>query len=160
MHKLVLLRHGQSIWNKKNLFTGWVDVDLSEKGVAEAKKAAILLQEEGYTFDIAFTSLLKRAIRTLWIALDEMDLMWIPIERSWRLNERHYGGLQGLDKIETVKKFGEEQVQIWRRSYDTRPPELKVTDVLYPGKTPTRRMFERHESAVPAVLARRHRACH
>ncbi len=133
MYKLVLLRHGQSIWNKKNLFTGWVDVDLSEKGGAEAKKAAILLQEGGYTFDTAFTSLLKRAIRTLWIVLDEMDLMWIPVERSWRLNERHYGGLQGLDKMETVKKYGEEQVQIWRRSYDTRPPELKTTDVLYPG---------------------------
>jgi 2,3-bisphosphoglycerate-dependent phosphoglycerate mutase len=133
MYKLVLLRHGQSLWNKKNLFTGWVDVDLSEQGIAEAKKAAALLQEEGYSFDIAFTSLLKRAIRTLWIVLDGMDLMWIPVERSWRLNERHYGGLQGLDKLETVKKYGKEQVQIWRRSYDTPPPKLDTTDVLYPG---------------------------
>lgn len=133
MHKLVLLRHGESVWNKENRFTGWTDVDLSEKGIVEAKKAGLLLKDEGFVFDIAFTSVLKRAIRTLWIVLDTMDLMWIPIQNSWRLNERHYGALQGLNKSETAAKYGEEQVLIWRRSYDIRPPVLKETDERYPG---------------------------
>jgi 2,3-bisphosphoglycerate-dependent phosphoglycerate mutase len=136
MKKLVLLRHGESVWNKENKFTGWTDVDLSEQGVAEAKRAGRLLREEGYTFDVAFTSVLKRAIRTLWIALDEMDLMWIPVHRSWRLNERHYGALQGLNKAEMAEKFGEEQVLIWRRSYDTPPQALEKSDPRYPGHDP------------------------
>lgn len=133
MIKLVLLRHGESTWNKENKFTGWTDVDLSSQGIAEAHNAGKLLKTEGYVFDMAYTSVLKRAIRTLWIALDEMDLMWIPVKRSWRLNERHYGALQGLDKQETVEKYGAEQVHIWRRSYDTRPPALEKTDCRYPG---------------------------
>ena len=124
MHQLVLLRHGQSTWNLENRFTGWVDVDLTETGVREARAAGALLQAEGFVFDVAFTSVLKRAIRTLWLVLDEMDLMWVPVERSWRLNERHYGALQGLDKAETAAKHGDEQVAIWRRSYDTPPPTL------------------------------------
>ncbi len=128
MIKLVLLRHGESTWNKENRFTGWTDVDLSQKGVAEARKAGQVLKAQGYSFDVAYTSVLKRAIRTLWVALDEMDLMWIPVYRSWRLNERHYGALQGLNKSETAAKFSEEQVLIWRRSYDTRPPSLEKTD--------------------------------
>ena len=136
MYKLVLIRHGESVWNKANLFTGWTDVDLSEKGVQEAHTGAQALLEAGYTFDVAFTSVLKRAIRTLWIVLDEMDLMWIPVIRNWRLNERHYGALQGLNKAEMAKKFGEEQVHIWRRSYDTQPPALEKTDERYPGKDP------------------------
>jgi len=136
MIKLVLLRHGESIWNKENRFTGWTDVDLSEKGVEEAHNAVSLLKEGGFTFDVAFTSVLKRAIRTLWIVLDYMDLMWIPVYRSWRLNERHYGALQGLNKSETAKKFSEEQVHIWRRSYDVPPPALDVKDERYPGKDP------------------------
>ena len=122
MHQLVLLRHGQSAWNLENRFTGWVDVDLTETGVQEARAAGALLQAEGFAFDVAFTSVLKRAIRTLWLVLDEMDLMWVPVERSWRLNERHYGALQGLDKAETAAKHGDEQVAIWRRSFDVRPP--------------------------------------
>jgi 2,3-bisphosphoglycerate-dependent phosphoglycerate mutase len=134
MYKVVLLRHGESVWNKENLFTGWTDVDLSEKGVEEAHTAAKLLAEGGYTFDIAFTSVLKRAIRTLWIVLEDMDLMWIPVVRSWRLNERHYGDLQGLNKAQTAEKFGEEQVLVWRRSYDTPPPALSLDDERYPGK--------------------------
>jgi len=133
MYKLVLLRHGESTWNKENRFTGWTDVDLSERGVQEAKEAAKLLKEGGYTFDIAYTSVLKRGIRTLWIVLDEMDLMWIPVYRSWRLNERHYGALQGFFKSEMAKEVGEEQVLIWRRSYDTPPPALKTSDPRYPG---------------------------
>jgi len=136
MHKVVLLRHGESTWNKENRFTGWTDVDLSEKGITEAHNAGQTLKEEGYTFDIAFTSVLKRAIRTLWITLDEMDLMWIPVIRNWRLNERHYGSLQGLNKSEMAQKFGEEQVHIWRRSYDTQPPALEKSDERYPGKDP------------------------
>jgi 2,3-bisphosphoglycerate-dependent phosphoglycerate mutase len=136
MYKLVLIRHGESTWNKENRFTGWTDVDLSEKGLQEAKKAGQLLKKEGYTFEIAYTSVLKRAIRTLWIALDEMDLMWIPVVRIWRLNERHYGALQGLNKAETAKKYGDEQVHIWRRSYDIQPPALEKTDERYPGKDP------------------------
>jgi 2,3-bisphosphoglycerate-dependent phosphoglycerate mutase len=136
MTKLVLLRHGESTWNEENRFTGWTDVDLSMKGLAEAKRAGQKLKAEGFTFDIAFTSVLKRAIRTLWIALDEMDLMWIPIENSWRLNERHYGALQGLNKAETATKYGEEQVLKWRRSYDVQPPALTEDDPRYPGNDP------------------------
>ncbi len=136
MYKLVLLRHGESTWNKEGLFTGWTDVDLSEKGIEEAITSGKTLKAEGFTFDIAYTSVLKRAIRTLWIVLDEMDLMWIPVKRSWRLNERHYGALQGLNKAETAAKHGEEQVLIWRRSYDIRPPALEVTDEQFPGKDP------------------------
>jgi len=134
--RLVLLRHGESIWNKENKFTGWTDVDLSEKGIEEAREAGQVLKKEGYTFDIAFTSVLKRAIRTLLIALDEMELMSIPVYRSWRLNERHYGALQGLNKLETAKKFGDEQVLIWRRSYDVPPQALEKTDPRYPGNDP------------------------
>jgi 2,3-bisphosphoglycerate-dependent phosphoglycerate mutase len=136
MYKVILLRHGESIWNKENRFTGWTDVDLSEKGMQEAKQAGEVLKREGYTFDMAFTSVLKRAIRTLWIVMDEMDLMWIPVVNSWRLNERHYGALQGLNKSETAAKFGEEQVHIWRRSYDIPPPPLKQDDERYPGNDP------------------------
>lgn len=134
--KLVLLRHGESVWNNENRFTGWTDVDLSEKGLAEAKRAGKVLREMNYTFDIAYTSLLKRAIRTLWIALDEMDLMWIPVYHSWRLNERHYGALQGLNKAETAAKFGEQQVMSWRRSYDVRPPALDKSDPRNPSNDP------------------------
>lgn len=134
MIKLVLVRHGESLWNKENRFTGWTDVDLSEKGVEEAKKAGELLKEQGFTFDLAHTSVLKRAIRTLWIIMDEMDLMWIPVYRTWRLNERHYGALQGLNKSETAAKYGEEQVFIWRRSYDIQPPALTKDDERYPGR--------------------------
>ena len=133
MFILVFLRHGESIWNKENRFTGWTDVDLSEKGIQEAKEAARLLKEGGYTFDIAFTSVLKRGIRTLWIVLDEMDLMWIPVYRSWRLNERHYGALQGFYKAKMAAEIGEEQVLIWRRSYDVPPLPLKTSDPRYPG---------------------------
>ncbi|HCU21498.1 MAG TPA: phosphoglyceromutase, partial [Candidatus Atribacteria bacterium] len=136
MIKLVLVRHGESIWNKENRFTGWTDVDLSDKGMEEAHTGGKALKEQGFTFDIAFTSVLKRAIRTLWIVLDEMDLMWIPVEKSWRLNERHYGALQGLNKAETAAKFGEEQVKIWRRSYDIQPPALEKSDSRFPGKDP------------------------
>ena len=136
MHKLVLLRHGESVWNKENLFTGWTDVDLSEKGREEATEAGRLLKEQGFTFDLAFTSVLKRAIRTLWIALDEMDLMWIPVTIDWRLNERHYGALQGLNKAQTAAKYGEQQVKLWRRSYDIQPPALKPTDPRFPGNDP------------------------
>lgn len=133
MYKLVLLRHGESQWNKENRFTGWVDVDLSEKGIHEAESAADYLLKNNLTFDVAYTSVLKRAIRTLWLTLDKMDLMWIPVLRSWRLNERHYGALQGLNKSETAQKYGDEQVLIWRRSYDTPPPFLDKTDERYPG---------------------------
>jgi 2,3-bisphosphoglycerate-dependent phosphoglycerate mutase len=136
MYKVVLLRHGESEWNQKNLYSGWTDVDLSEKGIQEAHNAGKLLREGGYTFDIAFTSVLKRAIRTLWITLDEMDLMWIPVVNSWRLNERHYGALQGLNKAQTAEEFGEAQVKIWRRSYDIQPPALKKEDPRYPGHDP------------------------
>lgn len=136
MYKVVLLRHGESDWNKENRFTGWTDVDLSAKGIEEAHAAGKLLLKDGYSFDLAFTSVLKRAIRTLWITLDEMDLMWIPVINSWRLNERHYGALQGLNKAETAKKFGEEQVAIWRRSYDIQPPALTKEDPRFPGNDP------------------------
>ncbi len=134
MYKVVLLRHGESTWNKENRFTGWTDVDLSEKGLEEARKAGQVLKSEGFKFDIAYTSVLKRAIRTLWITLDELDLMWIPVFRSWRLNERHYGALQGLNKTETAQKYGEDQVKIWRRSYDIPPPALEKNDDRFPGK--------------------------
>ncbi|MBP9664585.1 MAG: 2,3-diphosphoglycerate-dependent phosphoglycerate mutase [Pyrinomonadaceae bacterium] len=136
MHKLVLIRHGESQWNKENRFTGWKDVDLSEKGRSEAAAAGKLLRAEGFTFDEAYTSVLKRAIRTLWTVLDEMDLMWIPVTKSWLLNERHYGALQGLDKSETAAKYGEEQVKIWRRSYDIAPPELDDSDERFLGNDP------------------------
>ncbi len=134
MYKIVLLRHGESTWNKENRFTGWTDVDLSEKGKEEAWKAGELLKSEGYTFDLVFTSVLKRCIRTTWIALDAMDAMWVPVEKDWHLNERHYGALQGLNKAETAAKYGEEQVHIWRRSYDVLPPLLEKSDDRYPGK--------------------------
>lgn len=136
MHKLVLLRHGESVWNKENLYTGWTDVDLSEKGLQEAHEAGKLLREGGYVFDIAYTSVLKRAIRTLWLTLDEMDLMWIPVINTWRLNERHYGALQGLNKAQTAEQFGEKQVKIWRRSYDVQPPALTTEDPRWPGIDP------------------------
>jgi len=136
MHKLVLLRHGQSTWNQENRFTGWTDVDLSPKGVEEARSSASQLVAEGLTFDVAFTSTLKRAIRTLWIVLDGMDLMWIPVHRDWRLNERHYGELQGLNKAETAEKHGADQVLVWRRSYDTPPPRLDDDDQRHPRFDP------------------------
>lgn len=136
MKKLVLLRHGESVWNKENRFTGWTDVTLTEKGVREALDAGRRLKQEGFAFDVAFTSVLRRAIKTLWLVLEEMDLMWIPVFRSWRLNERHYGALQGLNKAETVERHGMEQVQIWRRSYDIRPPALTKEDERYPGNDP------------------------
>jgi len=131
-HRLVLLRHGESDWNRENRFTGWTDVDLSAAGIEQARAAGRLLKEQGYGFDIAYTSVLKRAIRTLWLALDEMDLLWLPVEKSWRLNERHYGALQGLDKAETAAKFGEQQVRVWRRSYDVPPPALAPDDPRHP----------------------------
>ena len=134
MIKLVLLRHGESIWNLENRFTGWTDVDLTPKGLEEAKEAARLLNEGGYTFDVAHASLLKRAIRTLWIALEGMDLMWIPVHKSWRLNERHYGALQGLNKAETAAQYGDQQVLIWRRSFSDPPPPLDVGDPRHPSR--------------------------
>jgi 2,3-bisphosphoglycerate-dependent phosphoglycerate mutase len=145
MPEIILLRHGESVWNKENRFTGWTDVDLSSKGIEEVQKAAELLKDNGVTFDIAFTSVLKRGIRTLWIVLDEMDLMWIPVYRSWRLNERHYGALQGLNKAEVAAKYGEEQVLKWRRSYDVRPPALESTDPRYPGNDPKYRDLDQKD---------------
>ena len=139
MYKVVLLRHGESTWNKENRFTGWTDVDLNEKGIEEARAAGRILREEGYDFDIAFTSVLKRALRTLWLCLEEMDRLWIPVRKNWRLNERHYGALQGLNKAETAEKHGEEQVLIWRRSYDIPPPALEKTDERFPGNFPAYR---------------------
>lgn len=147
MYKLVLVRHGQSTWNKENRFTGWTDVDLTEQGVAEAHEAGKTLLREGYEFDIAFTSVLKRAIRTLWIVLDELDCMWLPVERNWRLNERHYGALQGLNKAETAAKHGDDQVFIWRRSYDVPPPELDRDDKRHPGND--RRYASMSEEELP-----------
>lgn len=147
MHTLILLRHGESVWNKENRFTGWTDVDLSAQGVEEARRAAGKLHKESYAFDLAFTSVLKRAIRTLWIVMDEMDLMWVPVHRSWRLNERHYGALQGLNKAEIAKKFGEEQVKIWRRSYDIPPPALAADDPRSPRGEERYRNLE--ESEIP-----------
>jgi 2,3-bisphosphoglycerate-dependent phosphoglycerate mutase len=136
MHKLVLLRHGESTWNRENRFTGWTDVDLSDRGRQEAQEAGRLLKEAGYVFDQAYTSVLKRAIRTLWYSLDALDLMWIPVEKDWRLNERHYGALQGLNKAETAARHGEEQVKIWRRSYDIPPPPLTADDERHPSRDP------------------------
>lgn len=136
MKKLVLVRHGQSLWNKENRFTGWYDVELSEQGIEEAKAAGKLLKEEGFQFDIAYTSVLKRAIKTLWLIMEELDQMWLPVVRHWRLNERHYGGLQGLNKAETREKHGDEQVHVWRRSYDTPPPALTKDDPRWQGNDP------------------------
>jgi 2,3-bisphosphoglycerate-dependent phosphoglycerate mutase len=136
MYKLVLIRHGESVWNKENLFTGWTDVTLSEKGLEEAKEGGRQLRKDGFVFDVAYTSVLKRAIKTLWLALEEMDQMYIPIHNTWRLNERHYGALQGLNKAQTAAKYGEDQVKIWRRSYDIPPPALTKDDERYPGKDP------------------------
>ncbi len=152
MIKLVLLRHGESEWNKQNRFTGWTDVGLTEKGIEEATEAGRVLKKEGYVFDIAYTSVLKRAIKTLWLALEEMDLMWIPVHRSWRLNERHYGALQGLNKAETAAKFGDEQVLVWRRSYDTPPPALEEDDERYPGRDPRYRDLSRDELPLTECL--------
>jgi 2,3-bisphosphoglycerate-dependent phosphoglycerate mutase len=145
MFKLVLLRHGESTWNKENRFTGWTDVDLSEKGRQEAADAGRLLKEGGYVFDVAFTSVLKRAIRTLWITLDALDLMWIPVTKNWRLNERHYGALQGLNKAETAAKHGDAQVKIWRRSYDIPPPPLSPDDERHSGRDPRYASLRREE---------------
>jgi 2,3-bisphosphoglycerate-dependent phosphoglycerate mutase len=136
MHTLVLLRHGESLWNKENRFTGWTDVDLSARGADEARESARLLREGGYVFDIAYTSVLKRAIRTCWMVLDDLDLLWIPMEKDWRLNERHYGALQGLNKAETAARHGEAQTKIWRRSYDTPPPPLALDDPRHPSRDP------------------------
>ncbi|MBN1804363.1 MAG: 2,3-diphosphoglycerate-dependent phosphoglycerate mutase [Sedimentisphaerales bacterium] len=152
MHKLVLLRHGESLWNKTNRFTGWTDVDLSDKGRQEANEAGLYLKKEGYTFDIAYTSVLKRSIRTLWIVLDVMDLMWIQVERNWRLNERHYGALQGLNKAETAEKFGEDQVLIWRRSFDVPPPKLEKTDDRWPGKDIRYRHLDKNDIPLTECL--------
>ena len=152
MTKLVLLRHGESVWNKENRFTGWTDVDLSEQGQVEVQHAAKLLKTQGYSFDMAYTSVLKRAIRTLWIVLEELDLMWIPVERSWRLNERHYGALQGLNKAETATRYGQAQVHLWRRSYDTRPPALAKTDPRYPGHDPRYRHVKEMELPLTECL--------
>ena len=147
MHRVVLLRHGESLWNAENRFTGWIDVDLSKKGIAESMEAGRIFKRAGFVFDIAFTSVLRRAIRTLWIVLDEMDLMWIPVKTSWRLNERHYGALQGLNKAELAEKYGDKQVHTWRRGYDIRPPALEKTDERYPGNDP--RYKDSDEKALP-----------
>jgi 2,3-bisphosphoglycerate-dependent phosphoglycerate mutase len=152
MKKLVLLRHGESIWNRENRFTGWTDVGLSEKGMGEAAEAGRLLAKEGYAFDVAYTSVLKRAIKTLWIVLEEMDLMWIPVHRSWRLNERHYGALQGLNKVETAERHGLEQTQIWRRSYDVAPPPLAPDDPRSPAKDPRYARLRRDEIPLTECL--------
>ena len=152
MHKLVLIRHGESAWNKENRFTGWTDVDLTEKGRREAREAGRLMKAEGYTFDVAFVSLLRRALNTLWLALDEMDLLWIPFEKSWKLNERHYGALQGLNKSETAAKYGDEQVLIWRRSYDIPPPPLEKTDERWPGHDPRYKDLSGSETPVTECL--------
>jgi len=146
MYKLVFLRHGESTWNKENRFTGWTDVDLSERGIAEAHTAGRLLRDEGFAFDLAFSSFLQRALRTLWLTLDEMQRLWIPMENSWRLNERHYGNLQGLNKAEMAAKFGEEQVLVWRRSYDVPPPPLELDDERHP------RFDERYANVVSSAL--------
>lgn len=159
MYKLVMLRHGESTWNKENRFTGWTDVDLSEKGIVEAREAGITLKREGYFFDVAFTSVLKRAIRTLWLTLDEMDLMWIPVYRNWRLNERHYGALQGLNKSETAAKFGEQQVLIWRRSYDVRPPALDPSDDRFPGNDPRYRNLSKDQLPLTECLKDTYERC-
>jgi len=149
VHQLILLRHGESVWNRENLFTGWTDVDLSERGREESRQAGRNLKEAGCLFDVAYTSVLKRAIRTLWILLDEMDLMWVPIKNDWRLNERHYGALQGLNKAETAEKYGAEQVQLWRRSYLVRPPALEDDDPRHPRFDP--RYRELQQGLLPAA---------
>lgn len=145
MYQIVLIRHGESLWNKENRFTGWQDIDLSEAGIAEAKKAGRALRKEGFNFDRAYTSVLKRALRTCWMVLDEMDLLWIPVDKTWRLNERHYGALQGLNKAETAEKHGEEQVKIWRRSYDTLPPAMESSDPRHPSHDPRYKNVPRKE---------------
>ncbi|HYO83748.1 MAG TPA: 2,3-diphosphoglycerate-dependent phosphoglycerate mutase [Bryobacteraceae bacterium] len=150
--KLVMVRHGESVWNAENRFTGWTDVDLSDKGRTEAAKGAAVLKQEGYTFDVAHTSTLKRAIRTLWTILDGLDLMWIPVHHTWRLNERHYGALQGLNKAETAAKFGDEQVKIWRRSYDTPPPALTPDDERFPANDPRYRRVPENELPLTECL--------
>lgn len=152
MIQLVLLRHGESIWNKQNRFTGWTDIDLSDEGITQAREAGKLLRKAGFVFDVGFTSILKRAIRTLWIVLDEMDLMWIPVEKSWRLNERHYGALQGLNKSETANKHGKEQVLLWRRGYDVSPPALEKTDLRYPRNDPKYKELEDKQIPVTECL--------
>ena len=152
MTKLVLIRHGESTWNKENRFTGWTDVELSDKGRQEALEGGRVLKAEGYTFDVAYTSVLRRAIHTLWTVLDEMELAWIPVYRSWRLNERHYGALQGLNKAETAAKFGEDQVKIWRRSYDIPPPALTPDDQRYPGHDPRYRGLTAEELPLTECL--------
>ena len=152
MKQIVLLRHGESVWNKENRFTGWTDVDLSDQGIVEAKEAGRVLKLKGFTFDIAYTSVLKRAIRTLWLAQDELDLMWIPVVRNWRLNERHYGALQGLNKAETAAKFGEAQVLIWRRSYDIPPPALERNDPRFPAHDPRYRKLSAAETPLTECL--------
>jgi len=152
MKRLVLLRHGESTWNKENRFTGWTDVGLSEKGIQEAIEAGRILRQEGYVFDVAYTSVLKRAIKTLWLALEEMDLMWIPVYRSWRLNERHYGALQGLNKTETAERHGMEQTQLWRRSYDVRPPALTLDDSRHPARDPRYAHLRSHELPLTECL--------
>jgi 2,3-bisphosphoglycerate-dependent phosphoglycerate mutase len=150
--KLVLLRHGESTWNKENLFTGWTDVGLSEKGTQEAINAGVTLRSEGFVFDLAYTSVLKRAIKTLWLALEELDLMWIPVYNNWRLNERHYGALQGLNKAETAERYGMEQVMLWRRSYDVRPPALDPGDERSPAKDPRYTELKKEEIPLTECL--------
>jgi len=150
--KMVILRHGESTWNKENLFTGWTDVGLSEKGVQEALEAGRLLRSEGFVFDLAFTSVLRRAIKTLWLALEEMDLMWIPVQKSWRLNERHYGALQGLNKAEMAERFGADQVRLWRRSYDVPPPALKPDDERSPARDPRYAGLEQNQIPLSECL--------
>ncbi len=152
MKKIVLLRHGESTWNKENRFTGWTDVGLSEKGEQEALEGGRLLKEDGYVFDIAITSVLKRAIKTLWIVLEEMDQMWIPVYNTWRFNERHYGALQGLNKLEMVDRFGAEQVHLWRRSYDVRPPALTPEDERFPGRDPRYASLSKEELPLTECL--------
>ena len=152
MYKIVFMRHGESIWNKENRFTGWADVDLTDKGIAEAREAGRILKEAGLTFDLTYTSVLKRAIRTLWLTLDEMDLMWLPTVHSWRLNERHYGALQGLNKAETAAKYGEEQVLVWRRSYDTPPMPLDPSDERASYKDPRYTRLKREEIPLSECL--------
>lgn len=153
MKHLVLLRHGESTWNKENRFTGWTDVELTDRGVQEATRAGRLLRQAGYRFDVAYTSVLKRAIKTLWIVLEEMDLMWLPVYRSWRLNERHYGALQGLNKAETAARHGLQQTQRWRRSYDVRPPALTPGDTRFPGKDPRYAELRPHDLPLTECLS-------